>query len=411
MKAKNTYKPVPRQPGIFQNIRSGRYQCRKSVKGKQHKATFDTIYDAKLWIATFNGTTSAVKKIATATLREVWTEMQERHLPLLSPSTCEIWLRRYQVLEELLEFRMEELTPTMLTGWVEKQVKHFKSEKYQNSTRGKAKRCNLDNELNLLTTIFNWYKKSEKFEHEAINLLNPVRLTHKRLGFIQPKPIKDKAISLEAALKFFCCLKPLYRDLALFQFFSASRISEAAGLQWPRVDFENRKIVIMETSRWDMSSKIFVALNPFPKNKEPRAIYMTDEIYELLKRREAFRIAGNNFVFQVEGKPLNYSTIQLNYREGQRISGIPYTGTHILRHGMAKLARKIGGGLDAVIAMTGHKDFKLADHYSKLDSEYQKEISIKIMDHIKQVSSSIEAPDEHDEDDNVLPIAKFARKK
>jgi hypothetical protein len=32
--------------------------------------------------------------------------------------------------------------------------------------------------------------------------------------------------------------------------------------------------------------------------------------------------------------------------------------------------------------MTGHKDLKLANHYSKLDNEYQKEISVKIMKHI-----------------------------
>ncbi len=49
---------------------------------------------------------------------------------------------------------------------------------------------------------------------------------------------------------------------------------------------------------------------------------------------------------------------------------------------MATLARKIGGSLDAVMAMTGHKDIKLAAHYSSIDSDYQKDISIKIMDYI-----------------------------
>ena len=49
---------------------------------------------------------------------------------------------------------------------------------------------------------------------------------------------------------------------------------------------------------------------------------------------------------------------------------------------MATLARKVGGSLDAVMAMTGHKDIKLAAHYSSIDSEYQKEVSIKIMKHI-----------------------------
>lgn len=47
---------------------------------------------------------------------------------------------------------------------------------------------------------------------------------------------------------------------------------------------------------------------------------------------------------------------------------------------MATLARKIGGGLDSVIAMTGHKDYKLADHYSSLDHEFQKETSEKVME-------------------------------
>lgn len=60
-----------------------------------------------------------------------------------------------------------------------------------------------------------------------------------------------------------------------------------------------------------------------------------------------------------------------------------------MRHGMATLARKIGGGLDAVIAMTGHKDFKLADHYSKLDNSFQKETSEKVMQaYRKQLENS-----------------------
>lgn len=51
---------------------------------------------------------------------------------------------------------------------------------------------------------------------------------------------------------------------------------------------------------------------------------------------------------------------------------------------MATLARKVGGGLDAVIAMTGHKDHKLADHYSSLDDEFQREVSEKIMVQVRR---------------------------
>jgi hypothetical protein len=53
---------------------------------------------------------------------------------------------------------------------------------------------------------------------------------------------------------------------------------------------------------------------------------------------------------------------------------------------MATLARKVGGmGLDSVIAMTGHKDLKLADHYSKIGVEVQKETSLKILGYIEQL--------------------------
>lgn len=168
------------------------------------------------------------------------------------------------------------------------------------------------------------------------------------------------------------------------QFYTAGRVGEVSGLQWKNIDLRNRRMLIKDTCIWDMSTKMFIELKPFPKNREPRAVFITDEIMTILKRREAFRISGNDFVFHVEGEPLNYCTIQVNYREAQRKSKIPYTGTHILRHGMAKLARQVGGGLDAVLAMTGHKDLKLADHYSKSTEDDQKNFSEMIMKHIRK---------------------------
>jgi hypothetical protein len=36
---------------------------------------------------------------------------------------------------------------------------------------------------------------------------------------------------------------------------------------------------------------------------------------DILKRREVFKVSGNDFVFHVEGNPLNCCTIHLNYKE------------------------------------------------------------------------------------------------
>lgn len=133
---------------------------------------------------------------------------------------------------------------------------------------------------------------------------------------------------------------------------------------------------------------------------------MTDELTGILRRMENHKIPGNNFVFHVLGKPLNYGTILVNFREAQRKGKIPCTGTHILRHGMATLARKVGGGLDAVIAMTGHKDLKLADHYSKLGNDHQKEVSLKIM---KYIQSTGKKKDKPSKTGNVIRLTRYQK--
>ena len=384
--AKKNYKKLKGTVGIYQNEITKHYLAEKRIKGKTHNATFKTLYEAKQWRKNFDGVSSESGQkqegSSHATLKEVWETMQKDHFPTLATSTKMIWIRRYKPLELLEHLPMDQITPSKFTNWVNHWVEHFSSEDYQ-SGRGRAGRCNLNNELNMFVTIFNWYKESEKYEKEAVLLTNPVKKKHRRLGFIKPVPDRKKQIDLEDAYLFFEYLKPLYKQMAKLQFYCAARIGEIAGLQWSNVDLKNRRMLIKHTIIWD-SHKVFLELKPFPKNKEPRPVFITDEILEILTQREVFKKNGCDYVFHVEGKPINYGTVLLNYRNAQRKSGVPYSGTHILRHGMAKLARQVGGGLDAVIAMTGHKDLKLADHYSKCNEDDQREFSQKIMNHIRE---------------------------
>jgi integrase len=387
MSRSDKYVKVNNSKGIYKYKKNGQYMAEKRLKGKLHIRTFVSLYEAKQWQKKFDGTNEfneSEAKSDYSTLKEVWEMMQKKHFILLSTSTKSIWIRRYKLLENLENLPMDRITPSKFTNWVSEWVTHFSDEDYQSSGRGTAGRCNLNNELNMFVTIFNWYKQSEEFEKEALPLTCPVKPKHRKQGFIKPLPDKLKQINLKDAFLFFDFLRPLYRDLAQLQFFTAGRVGEVAGVQWKNVDLKNRRMLIKETCVWDMSTKMFIELKPFPKNREARAVFITDEIYEVLRRRQAFRMPGNDYVFHVEGEPLNYCTLQINYRAAQRKSGIPYTGTHILRHGMAKLARQVGGGLDAVLAMTGHKDLKLADHYSKCTEDDQKNFSEQIMSHIRK---------------------------
>jgi integrase len=388
--SKKGYTKVKGAEGIYKQQNSGKYLAMKKVNGKQFQMSFDTIFEAKQWRKYFDGVsfispTDSEEDVSNfSTLKEVWEVMRKHHFPTLATSTKAIWERRYELLKSLEHLPMDKITPSKITAWVNNYVEHFKSEEYQGSGRGHAGRCNLNNELNMFVTIFNWYKGSEQFEKEAVLLTCPVKTKHRKLGFIKPVPDKKKQIDLQSAYLFFDYLPPLYRDLAMMQFYCAGRIGEICGIQWSNIDMRNRRMLIKHACVFHPSNKTFLELKPFPKNKEPRPVFITEEIMEILKRREPFKIPGNDFVFHVEGKPINYCTVQMNYRDAQRKSKVPYTGTHILRHGMAKLARSVGGGLDAVIAMTGHKDLKLADHYSKCDEDDQKQFSEKIMEHIRK---------------------------
>jgi integrase len=409
--SKKGYTKIKGVERIYKHLNSGNYLAIKKINGKQYQTTFTTMFEAKQWRKTFDGISyvptseETDKNSSYSKLQEVWEVMQKHHFPTLATSTKDIWRRRYDLLLDLEHLPMDKINPSKLTSWVNKHVEYFKSNDYQGSGRGRAGRCNLNSELNMFVTIFNWYKQSEQFEKEAVLLTCPVKTKHRKLGFIKPVPDKRKQIDLQSAFLFFDYLPPLYRELAMMQFYCAGRIGEICGIQWSNIDLKNRRMLIKHSSIFHSSNKTFLELKPFPKNKETRPVFITDEILEILKKREAFRELGNDFVFHVEGNPINYCNVQINYRDAQRKSGVPYTGTHILRHGMAKLARQVGGGLDAVMAMTGHKDIKLADHYSKCTEDDQKMFSEKIMDHIRNVFR--ESDQGHATFSNVVSLKEF----
>ncbi len=383
------YINIPKQPGIRKNILTGRYLATKKIKGEQFSKVFDSIREAQNWRNVFNGTEESCVSIkTTATLIHVWSRMKELHFPSLELSTRRIWERRWMHVSDLQKYHMEEITSTVINRWIEQKRKWFASEEYAMMGRGFAGRCNLYNELNLFQTIFNWYKSEDEFEHESSNVPSPLRPRHRKMAFIKDTPKKpdDKKIPVEAAFKFFSALPELYRDLAMMQFFCAGRISEVAGIQISNLYLDQEYVLIKNAIIWCNTSKTFEYLKPFPKNRESRRVHIHAAINEIVQRRLRMRKKDCDYLFHVVGKPLNYCTIQSNYRMAQIKTGIPYTGTHCLRHGMATLARKVGGmGLDSVMAMTGHKDLKLADHYSKIDGEVQKETSLKILDHINNL--------------------------
>jgi integrase len=388
-----SYVKVSCRIGIRQHKQSGRFQATKKIAGRQYAATFSVLGEAERWRINFVGRPRlGLRSGRTSTLEMVWLRMQELHFPSLELSTRKTWLQRWQNLSDLSQLQMRDITPARVNRWVVEKKEWFSSAEYARRGRGKASRCNLDNELNLLSTIFNWYREEEEFEWESIGMASPVRRRHRRIGVLRPisNELPHKQIAIDAAFRFFAKLPDLYRDLAMAQFLCAGRIGEIAGIQISNIRLEEEVLTVRDSISWCNQSKTFEYLKPYPKNREGRQVHIHTRLREILDRRLASKKDGCNFLFHVNGEPLNYCTIQSQYRRAQIAAKIPFRGTHCLRHGMAALARRVGGnGLDSVIAMTGHKDIALADYYSKSHGVLQKETSLHIMHHIEEQLSCL----------------------
>ncbi len=240
---KKEFRKLKGTPGIYVNQNTGSYYVEKRIKGTLFTKSFTALFEAKKWRESLEGVgvddACLISNSTYSTLKTVWESMQKHHFPLLAKSTKDIWLRRFKLLESLQHLPMDQITPSKITEWVQHWVRFFSTDDYHGSGRGKAGRCNMNNELNMFVTIFNWYKQSEQFEKEAQLLTNPVKTKHKKMGFIKPLPDKRKQIDLDSAFLFFDFLRPLYRDLAMMQFYTAGRVGEVAGVQWSNIDFKN----------------------------------------------------------------------------------------------------------------------------------------------------------------------------
>ena len=96
---------------------------------------------------------------------------------------------------------------------------------------------------------------------------------------------------------------------------------------------------------------------------------MNRTLEEIFRRRVP--LAENGFIFHNNGKPLRYRQIQYQYNKALQAAGLfeKYSSTHIMRHSMGTITRKVTGSLDMAQSVTRHKDIKVAQQYASLPTE------------------------------------------
>lgn len=223
-----------------------------------------------------------------------------------------------------------------------------------------SRRCNFDKELKDLASIFNWYKQTLDFTYS-----NPVTKVHFRLGKIREVEPRKKHMTDDELSAFFAHLEDPFQTLAIVQFLMAGRIQEASAINDRTVNFKTGEVEISEKLVW-------LRGNPEhrfgTKTGEEGRVKMPQEVITRLLRLRSTRPKTCRYFFHSRGKPLRYNLILKKYNEALKSAGLEeFSGTHILRHSMAKIARK-EGGLEACQAILRHTSSRMSEHYAKLDA-------------------------------------------
>src|SRR5690606_29133422 len=142
-----------------------------------------------------------------------------------------------------------------------------------------------------------------------------------------------------------------------------NRIQESCGLQLQDISLKFRKAWIRNVAIWGRDKK-FLELKPTTKNNHDEEVHLNDTLIEVLSRRLSRVESGCNFVFQIEGRPLDYRSIQYQYDKALENAGLfpRFSGTHLCRYSGGSAVRKVAG-LDHAQAAGRWKDSEMAEHY------------------------------------------------
>jgi len=361
-----------------------RYRVVKSIKGHRTTRSFKTLREAVSWknTASLSNPVIEQKVIAIAPLvkqplfGDMYRKYQDCMFPSYEVSTLEYKKNIGVFFDEFSTIPMDAVNPDLLDRFI-------LNKKRQAIING-SKRCSFENELRELRTFFNWYRENGDYKFS-----NPVLKRHSNLGFIRKPVKKNKKMTSSEVNMFLNSLKKncpqVYYDMAVVQFYTAGRIGEIAGLQKKCIDFKNESLKIQYTTVWN-KNKEFVCLKDKPKNGKPRFCTIVEPMKESLSRQIEASVAECGYVFQVNGEPIPYRLIQLNYNKALRKCGLgnKYSSTHFLRHSMASITRYATGSLDSTQAVTGHSDIEMVQHYAGTPDNRQKEAVIKVLEFMKK---------------------------
>lgn len=391
------YQKLSNYTGIKKDTKNGRYLAIKYLNGKQYSKKFDSLMQALFWRNSFHPALPAKllearceelgprKKLFIPKLhvkpngedlgyrfRDVWELYKELHLPSLEKSSMEHRLSKLSFYNPLMDYLMVEINASL--------IDRFMFDHKEKAIKEKSKRYNFNDDLKCLKALLNWYR----INYDAMFIV-PILPRHKQAGLIKKTPMRNKKLKPEELIAFFSELSEFWRDFAETQFYMGARVSEVAGLQAECVDLKEMEIRVQYVCIWSNKTKKFDYLKETTKNGEISYASINKRIEEIMRRR--LPLSQNGFVFHKDGEPLTYRQIQFQYNKALRKAGLAdrFSSTHIMRHSMGTITRRVTGSVDMAQAVTRHKDIQVAQQYASLPTEANKKAVNDVFEYLNEI--------------------------
>lgn len=162
-------------------------------------------------------------------------------------------------------------------------------------------------------------------------------------------------------------------DLVILLLDTGARYSEVANIEWSRINLEDRTIHLWR-----------------PKVQNEAILYMTDRVFEVLKRRAGERceqkIDSPYLFVNKAGGPRGYQTRGI--RKALKNAGLQGIKVHTLRHTHASRLIQNGLSVYEVREVLGHTDIKTTMRYAHLETRQVTSKARDVINRLNEVEGS-----------------------
>lgn len=197
----------------------------------------------------------------------------------------------------------------------------------------------------------------------------PFLKRHRENLKLKESPLVQKDLSQEQVKNFLCELKNSKEDffyyLASMQYFCFSRIQEAVALHYEDFDFESGHVTLDKKIIFRRIKGCTRELSQGAKADKGKRISLSPQLCRLFREWTIKTGIRKGPLFKKNAEWPTYRAIQHAYDKAFKAAGIPFSGTHILRHASLSEAQETSGDLKITQTLAGHSNIATTERYAK----------------------------------------------